>query len=130
MTKPLVEHQLDRQEGKRGAGGVSIVVDPISVGRVLPRAGSSGLSGAAGARSSAGARKAAANTISSGCISGEPFLVVLIIFVVTIWELLATQTRLVNEEVSASLPAHSDAVPDVSWSWLSGCRPGAEEGRR
>ena len=64
-------------------GRVSIVVDRVSVGAVLPAPGSSGLSGRRRVRSSAGARRAAASTISSGCIWGEPFLVVLIIFVVT-----------------------------------------------
>jgi hypothetical protein len=47
--------------------------------------------------------------------------------------LAVTQIPFVNEEASASVPRWkqglSDAVPDVSWSWLSGCRPGAEEGR-
>ena len=61
---------------------------------------------------------------------GRTFLVLLIIVAVNDGELLAvTQTPFVTEEVSASLPVLSDAVPAVSWSWLSGCRPGAEKGR-
>jgi hypothetical protein len=45
--------------------------------------------------------------------------------------LAVTQIPFVNEEASASVPRWkqglSDAVPDVSWSWLSGCRPGARK---
>jgi hypothetical protein len=92
------------------------------------------LAGAAGLGFLPGREGRRPSTISGGCIWGEPFLVVLIIFVVTMWELLAvTQTRLVNAEVSASLPRWkqglSGAVPDVSWAWLRGCRPGADAGR-
>jgi hypothetical protein len=87
MTKPLVGHQLDDQQGKRGRRRrVPVVVDRTSVGRVLPRAGRSGLAAAPGSVVCR-ARSGATSRISSRQICGEPFLVVLIIFAVTrhIW---------------------------------------------
>jgi hypothetical protein len=130
MTKPLVGHQLDGQQGqaRRRRRRVPIVLHRISVGPVLPRTGSSGLRRPPGSLSAGreGRRRAQSAVAASGanlprCVDhrrgGDGVL------------LAVTHTHFVNDEVSASLPALSGAVPDVSWSWLSGCRPGAEEGR-
>jgi hypothetical protein len=66
-------------------------------------------------------RAAAASTISSDCRSGEPFLVVLIISVVTTAVAADDKTRLVNDGASASLPRKKRQLPGVvsvvSWSW-------------
>ena len=120
LTKQLVGHELDGQEGKRGAGGGEyIVVNPISVGPVLPRTGSSGLPGAAGLGLLPG-REGRRRAHQQWLHLGRTFPRCVDHLRDDDGELLAvTQTRFVNEEVSASLPALSYAVPAVS---LSGCR--------
>ena len=64
---------------------------------------------------------------------GRTFLVVLIIFVVTTAVAYGDRNAFGQRggvrvvATDAGLPG---AVPAVSWSWLSRCRPGAEAGRR